>query len=330
MKAKRETIEKAKRGIYNYLLKSNEGLTRDMIVRGARPLKIGGRDTYFRLSFGPIDSYVASVALQELREEGKIYVEKIGGEGKELFLAVSSLPRIMSLRVFDTAKKLKDGVVSRYTKDGEWVESKISSTVSRYPPHHFSAYLGYNTLKRDEKSETRPSGWEIEYEPWERVDARKSTISGDVALDLSIINARFPKYDSEYDELNLKGKFRRKKGREARVFGLGSYRRYLDKIARDMQEIAARTQTLDAFSKVIVSVGEGKRKKAMDIWYCLKRYPEIPNKEYTEIVTLMGKYFEKVAEKDKVHWQQKKHEFLTYMDRRINELLRESRLFGEC
>ncbi len=323
MTVKEETIKKRKEDIWNFM-KTGRPLTVGEVKAGKVPVDLAGKKVYHKL-FEPMSGEVASKAMKRLREEGKVFERYRDDVGPKEYVPVTRLPQIIHVEAKKKARNLEDGLKTLFTKDG-WVETKMREESGRYRPHHFSSYLGYCTLKRGERTDKRPSGWDIEVEdPWEKVEASKSTKKGDVELDMSIVNARFPDYDSEYDEFNLEGSFKRGKGEPERVSGADARHRYLRKIFRDWQEIAARTQTLSAFAKIISNKAQGDHERAKEIWYAAKRYPELPDKESAEVVEPMGKYLNniKCSKKEKT---QKKHEFLNYMLRRITQETEELRL----
>jgi hypothetical protein len=200
-------------------------------------------------------SHFLGVCLKRLKEEGRIAEREIGrGWSDREFYAVEGLAGKLKVKARHLGEDLYDSFVSLWRK--KWVEQSTVEFSASYPPGHFSAYLAYCTMERDRTEEGRKSGWEAVSEEgpsFNRVKGKKSTVSGDVTLELGVLNARG--CGRWYDEVSLSATFRRASKEEMRV-PPSAHGKYGRKIIGGISEIGFRSQVTELYAdRVLVAAG---------------------------------------------------------------------------
>jgi len=140
----------------------------------------------------------------------------------------------------------------------EVAEAGSAEVSQSYERNSFSAFFGNCTLAR------KGSGFEVEeYRDWEFVRAKgaRGTVK-DVELQVEVLNARFPNYNSENDQLKIRGSFKRPLGRAQRIPETAQ-RRYVAKFFNCLQEVGERTQVLTMQANGLLYNFRGDKSEAL-------------------------------------------------------------------
>ncbi|MFQ6010538.1 MAG: hypothetical protein ACE5J7_05490 [Candidatus Aenigmatarchaeota archaeon] len=199
-------------------------------------------------------THFLGICIKRLKEEGRIAEREIirpDGKPDTEFYAIEGMVENIKIKAKHFKDDLFDSFVSLYKK--KWVEEDTDGITKTYSPGCFSSYLTFCTMQRNKG---RKSGWKICSENrshYKRVKGKRSTVSGDVTIELDVLNSRGD--GPWYDEVSFNATFRRAKKEEMRILP-SKHKRYLKKIFNSISEISLRSQVTELYAdRVIVAAG---------------------------------------------------------------------------
>ena len=206
-------------------------------------------------------THLLGLCVQKLREEGRVAKREImyeDGRRDTEFYAIERLVDEIKHKVLQFGRNIKDSFVSLYRKG--WVEEKSEGISFKYSPGHFSTYLASCSLRR---SSGKESGWDVAYRErsdHSRMHGTLDTVSGDVTMELDVINSRGD--GPWYDQVSFSATFRRAKKRKMRII-TSKQEKYVKKIFDRLSEIGMRSQVTELYSDRIIAAS-GKEDGSVD------------------------------------------------------------------